>query len=431
MSPSTPTPQNSYQVDPGFPATDGGMAPDVYLLPPSFQYQAPTQVSVANVYLPPAPLVVPANPPYAEDFTLTWNAPSTGTKPTTANVTLTITIENANQWKTDAASRAALRAHFALLAAALDDMELTDRSLAPGATQLVLRRVAEMLPAPLAESLFYYHGLSTGLGTAGACPYVDLLPGTRLVAQPQASQFTAPGAKPQNGPTAGGHLALDLHGVTGGDGLRRVAFDAFLGSIAAPLIPATPLSSTAPQVIAGGALDLQAAGTARRWYRLLYPLGLPDADSAGGGGLLESVTLAGAETRADLEAATVAFQSGRAASAAGATPLLYWVLRGRTVLVPQVTVFVNGGPRWVALGTTVRHVVEPYASSNPYAWDAGSHTNLQVTVSRPLTPNGQSLPQPPRQPIAFNVEQTPLSDPRVYELPLVQGDVLTVTIPGL
>jgi hypothetical protein len=30
----------------------------------------------------------------------------------------------------------------------------------------------------------------------------------------------------------------------------------------------------------------------------------------------------------------------------------------------------------------------------------------------------------------FNVAQTTLSDPRVYDLPLVQGDAIAVTVPN-
>ena len=76
-------------------------------------------------------------------------------------------------------------------------------------------------------------------------------------------------------------------------------------------------------------------------------------------------------------------------------------------------------------GLTVRDVVESLILSNPYAW-SGSW----VSFSRPMTPNGPALPQPAQQPAMFNVAQATLSDPRVYDLPLDQGDVITVTLPN-
>lgn len=429
VAPPTPTPTSTYQVEPQFPAGDEATAADVYVLPPSFQYKFSTTVTVPNIYRPPAALTLPDGSNFAQDFVLQWNGPGGNNTPATDNTTLTITIQNANQWRSDPKSRATLQANFALLATALDGMEYTAQSLVPGATLLLLRRIAEVLPAPLAESLFYYYRLSSGIGTAAACPYVDLVPGMRVVVQPEAAQFTAPAAVPQNGPVAGGALAFDLHGRTSPDGLRRIAFDGFLGSIASPQVPPTPLSSTAPQVVAGGVLDLHGSGTARRWYRLLYPTALPDANTAGEGKLISSITLVGADTRTDIDNATTSYQSGQPATASGSVPLLYWVLRGRSAVIPQISVFVNQATQWLPLGTTVRDVVESLVLSNPHAWDAGG-AGTQLSLYRPMTPNDSPLPQPAQQPVMFNVAQASLSDPRVYDLPLVQGDVISVTVPN-
>ena len=144
-APPTPTSKNAYQVNPQFPAGGGATAADVYVLPPSFQYLSPTTVTVPNVYLPPAPLTVPDGSKYAEDFTLQWNGPGVGVTPTTDNTTLTLTILNANQWRSDAGSRAKLQANFEFLATALDGMEYTTKSLVPGATNLPSKPM--MIPA--------------------------------------------------------------------------------------------------------------------------------------------------------------------------------------------------------------------------------------------------------------------------------------------
>jgi hypothetical protein len=416
-----PVARSSYQVDPLYPDAEGNVAPDVFVLPPNLNYQTATSVVISNVYLPPAKPEVPG--PNTDDFTVTFNTPSQPTTPTTANTTLTVAIANANQWKADPQSRAALRTNFALLADMLDVMEFMAKSLVPGATQLILRRVAEVLPAALYESLYFYYGFNSGLmpaGTEGACPWVDVQPGMRLLVQPEPTQYVAPGAVPANGPTMGAPSPLDLVGVTSpADGFRRVAFDPFLASMAAPTVPPTPLSDTAPQIVAGGLVDLQSAGTARRYYRVLYPKALPDANRTGDGKLTDSVTLVGADLRPAIDAAALAFQQGQTVPNGTGAPFVYWVLRGRTTLVPQIQIVVNGRPTWVTLGTTVRSLVEAYAVSNPYSWYASGTSNAPITVAR----GG------PTQVVLFNVDQTPVSDPRVFDLPLVQGDSVTMNVP--
>ena len=154
-----------YQTYPSSTGTDSACTGAMYVLPPSFTYDAPNSVAVDNVYLPSATPPAPSN----DDFSVTWS-PSPPT--TTADSTLTVNVLNANQWKCAETAREALRENFAALATALDAMEYPASSavLVPGATALIMRRVAEIIPAPLRESLFYYHGFSTGLGAGPACP---------------------------------------------------------------------------------------------------------------------------------------------------------------------------------------------------------------------------------------------------------------------
>jgi hypothetical protein len=418
MAPPTPEATLEYQTFWSFTGTDGACDSqhDVFLLPPTpVEYDKASIVTAGNVYRPPSlPPPIPNNPPYGDDFTIAWTVPS---QPTTANVSLSIGIKNANQWRCGASARQALQANFSQLAIALDQLEYTSQVLLPGATQLILRRIAEILPAPLRESLYYFHGLNTGILSAQACPYVDLTPGMRLVIQPEANQLYAPGSS-LNGLVGGGSVELPLCGVTGSDGFRRIAFDPFLGAIAAPQIANVP--QPGPQVVAGGVLDLQAAGLARRWYRLLYPPSLPSSASGGDVQLSDSVTLVGAETRADLELATANFQAGKPATGVAA-PLVYTVLRGRAAIVPQVAFLLNGQPAYAELGTTFRQLVEPTLPSNPLEWGGGQAGSM----TRLLTPQPKGLPQ------AKSVMFTPRNlsstqDPRAFDLPVVQGDAVQV-----
>jgi hypothetical protein len=409
-----PPQTQGYQTYPDYVGTDGVETGVPYLLPPQFTWDKPNSITIADVYLPPATPPVPAQPAYGTDFELKWNVKV----PTTQAATLEVTILNANQWKGAPAARLALRNSFIALAEALDELERPTGKgeqpvLVPGAAAIVLRRVAEIIPAAIAESPFYFYGLNTGIGTATPCPYVDLAPGMRLLLQPEPSQFAAPG-NPLNGPAPGAPLVLQLSGVTGADGYRRVCFDTFLGAIAAPQIANKAVGPTAPQTVIGGVLDLQASGTARRLYRLLYPNTLPPASSPGDVQLSDSITLVGAESRADLEAATIAFQAGKSATGVSA-PLVYSVIRGRVAVAPQVAVNLDGAVTWVALGTTVRDLVEQLVFSNPLVWGS------QVELHRRCGATPPSL-----QPLVFNPGKTTLTDPHVYELPVVQGDMISV-----
>lgn len=417
---SNPVPTNTYQTFPNYKDANGVTASVPFLLPPTFTVGGPTTVTISLVYQGGSP--TPLTPPCSNDFTLDWNIPK---QPTTGNVTLTVTIAAGNQWSCSQANRDALRANYALLGAALDTMEIGG-VLVPGATALILRRVGEVMAAPISESLFYLHGLNTGLNTAQACPYVNLLPGMRLLIQPQATQFVGVGST-ANGPVAAGEQTFQLGNVTGPDGLCYVSFNGFLTAISPPEIANVPLSGTAPQVVIAGALDLQAAGTACRWYRLLYPPKLPPATSAGDAQLGDSITLVGAQSWADLELATAAFQSGQPATNA-AKPLVYSVFRGRLSVIPQVAVAVNNKLVYVPLGTTVRNVLESLAPSNPLTWDTDQQQNLVATTNRLMTnETNAKYPQPVK--VAFNPapNATPLPDPGVYDLPLAHGDSLNVT----
>jgi hypothetical protein len=253
----------------------------------------------------------------------------------------------------------------------------------------------------------------------------------RLSVLTASNQFVGPG-NTLSGMVAGGALDVEIGGVLDASGTRRVSFEPFLGAIADPVIDNTPVGPSSPQSAIAGVADLHAAGSLRRWYRLLYPPKLPPASGPGDLALGDSVTLVGAETRADLEAATTSFQSGTAAKAMGPKSLVYSVLRGRATVVPKIAVNVLGQPTWVSVGTTVRDIVERYAptsllSTNPLQWNPPGGSGAFTLVRLPV--NGQTSFNPPAYTDATDKRVdtgTVVPDPRVYELPLQQGDVVTV-----
>lgn len=398
----------------GYKGTDGSSG-QAFLLPPGAEDGKGNdqEVTVENVFPPGKAPAEPTSPPYAADFS--WQAKGKGS--------LVITIEgNGNQWRGGAAARAELRKHFTELLVAFDALEYPSGPLLPGATALIARAVAEVMPAPIAESLFFYYGMNSGLTTGSETPYVDLVPGMRVVVQPTANQFVGIGSG-RNGMVAAGSLTLRVCGSIGSDGHRRVGFDPFLAALASPVVPNNPVGQGSPQVEISGVQDLQAAGLARRWYRLLLPLNLSSSAVPGDAELVDSVTLVGAETRAELEMATAKFQAGEPASGTSAPLLVYSIFRGRAAVQPQISTSWGSWPEWVPLGTTVRDFAEQFIFAHPSAWNI-SNSQPQTDpfgLTRPVTsPNGNYREKPER--VFFNPQAAEVSDPLVYELPVIQGD---------
>jgi hypothetical protein len=375
--PSDVKTRSRYQVYASFKGSDQVAADTPYLIAPKAQFNAPIAVVVQNLYQIPPAGAPPAPAIENDDFKFAWSAAdlSKVTPDTADNVTAQITIKNNNIWKAAGGARQALRASFGDFCARIEALELSAQALVDGGAAVIAQRVAEALPAPIDESLFFSAGLNAGFGL-NSSPFVDLLPGMRLRVDFAANQFVGPGS-PLNGLVGSGQFYYYI----GRDGDQRVVFDTFLGAIAAP-------ETTAPlgQSTASGLSDLQAAGAPRRHYRLFYPTQLPPATAPGDSRLTRNVTLLGADTLADLQAATSAYTADGtvAAASSGNLPIIAASFRGRAVAVPEIGVYVNrrvGDYRqstltYVPLGTTLRQLLDQ---------QAGTWNPLQlVGVSRPI-----------------------------------------------
>ena len=411
-----------YQVYGSFRGTDQGAA-EPYLIAPKAEFNKEIAVVVVNLYSGKAS--APDKTTFDNaDFKLAWllrNDPlanlSTVPADKVDDVKVAVTIKNANCWKAAPAARQALRASFEVFCQWVETLELGAQAIVPGGAAVLINRVAEALPAPLGDSLFFHAGFNAGRG-ASSSPYVDLRPGMRLRVDFAANQFVAPGS-PLNGLVGSGQS----HYYIGRDSDQRIVFDAFLAAIAAPETSA-PLG----QATASGALDLQAAGAARRHYRLFYPTQLPPATAPGDGRLTRNVTLIGADTRADLKAATDVYsQSGDLAAAAG-LPIIALSFRGRAVAVPEIAVYINrevGNHRdsaltYVPLGTTLRQLLDQQAG----AWNSRQLYDEDGTIRlRRFWAEEDGVPQYRR--VMLNPVRA--ADIRVFDLPLTRSDMLDIT----
>jgi hypothetical protein len=404
-----------------FSGSDQVAAQTAYLIPPKAQFNAEIKISIESLYQIP-PGGPPAQPIVEnDDFKLAWSAAdlSKVLPKDVDRVRASITIKNNNSWKAGVAAQQALRANFADFYGRLEALELSAKMLVAGGAEVLAQRVAEALPVPIGDSLYYRTGFNAGFGLSSS-PFVDLQPGMRLRVDFAANQFVAPGS-PLNGLVGAGQFYFAI----GRDSGQRIVFDTFLSAIAAP-------ETTAPlgQATASGVIDIQAAGAARRHYRLFYPSQLPPATAPGDSRLTRNVTLIGADTLADLGAATDVYTtSGEiAAAASGNLPIIAISFRGRAIAVPEIGVYVNrrvGDYRqsnltYVPVGTTLRQLLDQQAGAwNPLQLYRESGT----IVLRRFWSEEDGVPQ--YRKVTLNPVRA--ADARVFDLPLARATCWTST----
>jgi hypothetical protein len=422
----SPTRLQTYQVYPFYSATDGADGADVYLLPPGWTTYGGTVQSFAIALLNDGPEQGPLPQPIGnDDFRLELQGPA---KPpyTQGNVNAQVTITGKTAWSTAPAARQTLMDNFTSFLLAIEASD----ALIPSGVQRIAAQVADWMPAPLAETLFWRYSLSSGR-YAGTIPYVDVLPGMRLRLDAESSQFVDPGA-PQNAYVAGSRLAFPVGSTPGSDGSRTVSFDALLASIKAPTVappPGQPQGSGAsPAGVASGALDLEPTGGARGYWRLLYPASVPSPYAPGDVSIGDNVVLLGAATLAALDQATAGYPM---ADTSGDPPNVYLTFLGRALAAPEIPVFValGNGPRsleWVPVGTTVANILERFGPLplSPTQTVLGGLLRLSTAspIGSPTVPVTLTVSDP-----ATGSSLTALP-PSMFDLPLIAGDGVTVNI---
>lgn len=421
-----PTQLLHYQVYPFYTGTDGACIDATYLLPPSWKaYGGVVQsVTLSLLYGGPAEGPLPATIAN-DDFVLAFQGPAKAPY-TQGNVTLQLTITGTNAWSCAPAARQTLMANFTSFLLAVE----ASGALIPSGVQRITACVADWMPAPLPETLFWRYSLGSGFA-AGTVPYVDVLPGMRLRVDSEATQFVDPGA-PQNGYVSGARIVFPVGSMPAGDGSRSVSFDALLASIKAPTVspdarePAGTGTGPAATAVAAGAMDLEPTGGARPCWRLLYPASVPSPYDPGDASIGSNVVLLGAPTLAALDQATRDYPAK--ADTSGTPSNVYLTFLGRALAAPEIPVFVTlgNGPRyveWVTLGTTWANVLERYGPLplNPKA--AGDSSIYRPSSA---SPSGSPTVQVTLTTSDGSSSLTALP-PEMFDLPLIAGDTITVS----
>ncbi len=415
----------NYQLQPAYADPSGGVSSVPFLLPPTQVSSASTygqaiEVDISMVYGPAAlPSGASCQLGSGTDFTLSW-----GADPIYAGGLVAQVFIPAYAWSAAAADRQKLQASFAGLLQALEGLE-SKQCLITGGASAIAQRAAEAIPAPISEVLYYRYGFNS------ANAYVDIQAGMRLRVESAVFEYAAPNST-LNGFVGSSVAHYDVVGYINPSGIARLAFDAFLGSIRPPNV-------LSPTNVAGGIIDFQGNQLARRYYRLFYPPNF-SSSSQGNTSTANNVMLIGANTLADLTAATTAYLQNQSC-APGATSVLCNLFRGRAIAIPEILVYladqtvnfppgtqptVGAQPVYVPVGTTVRNLIE-----RRFNWIfTQAYPESKISLMRPYRQISRNAapPKPSNyNTVQFNQSTAPVTRPDNYDAPLVKGDVLSFT----
>jgi hypothetical protein len=400
-----------YQVIPTYQApADNSPTQFIYVLPPtqaksvgfSSIYGESFAAVIQDVNGPQASKGIA--PPAGGEIALNW----------TAWPNLTAQIP-AYVWNTDTQDRQKLATAFAALLSQLAAME-DNSQLRRGTARYVAQRIVDALPLQLSEALFYRYGFNASSG------YLDLMPGMRLRIEYGSFQSIGPG-QPLNSFTGSGVGYYDISTFlkqANGKFLDLIAFNSYLAANRAPSV--APTSSGASNII-----DVQSQHGPRRYYRLFYPKNFISPTYSGNPGMAENVTLVGADTWALIQSVTEDYEGGRPIFTGADVDAVYF--GGRALLIPELLMFVNSVPTWVAIGTTVRNIIERMGHfSFATSFD---DLNTFLMARQYYQMNEQA---PPTQTKYLNITFVPLTNvnqyfgPDIYELPVIAGDSIKITV---
>ena len=391
-------------AQPGFAFSgpvSGGAQPYIYY---TSGPQPPSDVTIGldQVFsTAPDPSKLPTEPPF-----VVAQASSPLSYTITAAKASTVWNFSAGQFDSNGLLRTALRTSFDKLLVDLDAL-----GLQPGRLNAIRGWIAQAMPQTLAETLYFRHGFDRANRVA------ELTPGMRLRVDFEQHQTVDPGNDPRNGFVGAGSSYVTIGEVPGHSGGLVLGFDAFVSRL-------TGLSVAPATGGAAGAMDLQGAASQLPYWRLFYPPTYPSSDGTGVSGVQESVVLIGAPNRADLETATTNYLAGQALPNDAVS---IW-FRGRTAVVPEVPVMLQGVSTYVPLGTSVRDVLAGLTPLPRTQWRPVSSN----VMTRPYTvlPASGGWPALAWTGVALGSQAPWSATLDTFDLPLLGGDSLWVPAPN-
>lgn len=292
--------------------------------------------------------------------------------------------------------------------------QLADAGATPIGLQTVQQAIARAMPQSFAETLLYAYGFT---GTTG---YADLVPG--MVLRVEYESYQVMGAATPNQAELNGFITTAVARypiVRSANGAATLTgLDAFIARLVATggtTVP-EPTITNRKQAGAGGLIDSGYPNLQRPFLRLVYPAAFPGTNEIGTPYPEFNAVLLAASKLSDLNVAT---QNLRRGSPAGqGVGVLYF--RGRTTLVPELRVFLDGAEQLVALGTSLGDLLAGRAMEP-------SAVGLALTGIRMYRGIGAALVASPStydagSGMPLRVDWAPAGDNGLLALPLLGGD---------
>lgn len=297
--------------------------------------------------------------------------------------------------------------------------------LKPGAMEFIRQSLAQYMPLTFMETLYYHYGLYMDKNDGG---YVDLHQGMRLRLDFQEYQLPDPmsdsSSNKVNGYVGNGVTYYDLIGFTDSESYPVIGFNAFLRLVQSHTVV------DANEGGAGGMVDLLNASYACRYYRLLYPTTMVSSDDQGFAGETKNVTLIGAKTLKDLETATDSYRKGERLPVGSVCTFF----RGRTVVVPEILIYLRGTPMYLPLGTTVRQLMNShtYIPQNQAYIPNLKYNRWLLKVDDAPNNNTETLfPNFERVNFSGGNYRTYWDGSDCFDIPILKGDAFTFPIPDM
>ncbi len=251
--------------------------------------------------------------------------------------TCTLTVANAPTAAADAITGAVDDLHTAIAGLPSEQAPLSG-----GALSLLRRRLAERLPLEFGQLLAAHYGWDPGRGV------VDLEPGMRLRIDPQPYHFVPPSVgEASSGRVASGTIHVPVTGYVhrAADGSRHdlVGFGPFLSRLERDGQPNLAADGV------GAPIGITGPAYRRAHLRLIHP-----RDPSSGSGPERLAVVIGADTPAELDAATADFLTDGDLDGRNGSGFYF---RGRAGVTPEIQVHLDGRPVWVPLGTTLRQLI--------------------------------------------------------------------------
>ncbi|MEO1030967.1 MAG: fibronectin type III domain-containing protein [Bacteroidota bacterium] len=245
-------------------------------------------------------------------------------------------------------------------------LSTVNKGMLPGTIPYLNQVIARGLPLTYAETLYYAYGFNP------TKRYVSLQAGMRITLSYSEYQFIGPGGTSPllNGYVGSGSVSYIMGSYLSGSSQETqkldIGFSNFLNHLAL---------ETHSNVGGGSSvLDTYITGASEPYYRIFYPTSFLSADDPGSVDPSQNISIVIASDFSKMKAATDAWNNSQPFPG----DVLVLFLRGRATIVPEIKITLSGQEQWVPIGTTLRNVLDEYASV-PFRPTTGSTDGWQTT----------------------------------------------------